>query len=197
MTIATAVPLYVALSIAAILALIAFVWGESRRSTYSDGRYERLVGQIANLRTAVRAHHAATGHVMPDLWDGSPEPRLSGWDRFVRRVVAGGRWVKARFRGPATYRSPDEIYRLAATEERYDLEDVAREFGVDLNEPAPTPGPKTEPIVMPGPATVPDMKQASAVAPLTTFEEWQRDFQARAERDIAAIRGETVTEGER
>jgi hypothetical protein len=194
MTIATAVPWYVALALAATFALIAFVWGESRRSTYSDGRYERLVGQIANLRTAVRAHHAATGHEMPDLWDGSPEPRLSGWDRFVRRVVAGGRWVKARFRGPAEVESVE-----VESVEVEDDEPACSDCGKTLTQPdehtsglclrclngplpEPTPGPKTEPIVLPGPATVP---MQAAIE-----DDWRAQSEALFQQMLAEIRGE-------
>ncbi len=166
--IASSVPWPVAIGLAAVLALIAFVWGESRRSTYTDGQHARLVGQIASLRTVVRVHYNATGHAMPDLWDGGPEPQPGRWDNAIR-------WIKARFRGPAEVEAlptVEPVWKGPAT--------------VTSPKAAPKdPGPDTTEV----PAQPPTVPMAAAID-----DDWEARQEALHEEWLAEIRGETEKE---
>lgn len=142
MTIADSVPWPVALGLAATLALIAFVWGESRRSTYQDERYARLVGDDARQRSALRALYEQVGVPWPDLWDDRREPQPGRWDRLVRRIV--GRFRK----GEAVEPAPEPVV----------VAECQDEDAAELEPFVSEPNPPTQPIVMPRLANLDDWR---------------------------------------
>ena len=175
--------------------LIGAAWGSSRSHRDAVRWIEHFVSADAGQRSAIRDLYLAEGYEAPDFYaEAEPEPKPRWWTR-AWAAVGRQEWASVAVVPPDRH----DLDEMADTKKpsdgpAADLSDGAGALGSSADDTTftPDPSPATQPIVMPeptGPTTQPDMKAAAKVAPLPTFEEWQREFTARVERDLAEIRG--------
>lgn len=163
-----------------------YLLGRSRMTEYQDQRVDFTFNHGRRHAAAIRYLYALLELPPPPLDEEPPEPQPRWW---TRAWAAVSRQQRAEVE---EQNRPDEANALVKVEEQPDHPYSCCDAGwCAIHEPSANPD--TAPIVMPEPVgvpTQPDMKQAAQVAP-TSFEEWQKEFRARAERDLAEIRGES------
>lgn len=182
-----------ALIVLVIGLLIGAAWGSARGHRDAVRWIEHFVSADAGQRSAIRDLYVAEGYEPPDFYaEAEPEPRESWW----RRLGAWMRGTKGEVVATVEDERPVVEDEFDDDEEDTDCPECAVNGYMHRptcsRAPSPDPLPQTDPHGLPpqpGPKTQPDLKQAAKVAPLPTFEEWQQEFTARVERDLAEIRG--------